>query len=727
MYSAIILAGGFGTRLRPLTDTVPKPMLPVGGEPNLVRLCELLCKNGFDSAVVTLKYLPDKIKEVLSDSCRGVDLYYICEDEPLGTAGAVKAAESLLADDFLVISGDAVCTLDLSAAFEEHKKSGAAATVITHTVKDPRGFGAVVCDKNGRITSFTEKPSWQQVVSDKVNTGIYFLSRRALDYIPAGKPSDFSRDIFPRMMENKEFLRGVEAPGIWRDIGSFAEFLAANRELAPENAEPVTEGSVYGDGFRLGRNSAFINSVAFDGVSIADNCSITGCILARNVTVGDGCVLRDGCVIGEGAVINDGVRLGSGTVIGTGKTVIKNREDKMIIKNKLFCGGGIALPQSEDIPYELCRIASAVSASVKGVVGVCCDNGGKSGYEAGLFAAALCDSGAAVYDFGETGRLAAALAGSYYGCELTVYVSPDGGGIRLSFYDITGMALTPACEKAITEAYLSERERGEKGEITKISGLKLLYLHALSASAPLGGVRVSVVASDETDGVNGALTAAGAVTDGKRTPYTEKDEFTLNASDGAMLLGQNGFFCSFDSCLLILLSLVQPEETPVVSLPCFLPQIYEKTAKKRGLRVMRYFSRPSHELFLDGEARKARLYCMWCHDPLFCAARLMSELKRNGFSLAEAADKYAGCVIRRRDIAVGGDEKASCMRRLYEAYMPYQVKATDGVSIVEGDAEGVAMADDSDRIRIVISADSEEAAEDAVAEIMMRMGKGSAG
>ena len=122
MYSAVILAGGFGTRLKPLTDTVPKPMLPVGGEPNLVRLCDLLCRNGFDSAVVTLKYMPDKIRDRLTDSCRGVDLYYVCEDEPKGTAGAVKAASPLCRDDFLVISGDAVCEIDLSSAYEAHKK-----------------------------------------------------------------------------------------------------------------------------------------------------------------------------------------------------------------------------------------------------------------------------------------------------------------------------------------------------------------------------------------------------------------------------------------------------------------------------------------------------------------------------------------------------------------------------------------------------------------------------
>ena len=141
------------------------------------------------------------------------------------------------------------------------------------------------------------------------------------------------------------------------------------------------------------------------------------------------------------------------------------------------------------------------------------------------------------------------------------------------------------------------------------------------------------------------------------------------------------------------------------------------------LQLVKYLSKPNLQQKSDADARRYRTSCMWCHDPLYCAARLMSELKRNRMSLSEAADKYAKCVVTRTEIKVSEKEKASCMRRLYEAYMPYQVSASDGVSIVEDGAEGVAMADDADRIRIIISADSEEAAEDAVGEIMMRIGK----
>ena len=178
MFSAVILAGGFGTRLQPVTDTLPKPMLPVLGEPNLMRICDLLCKNGFTSAVVTLKYLPEKITGVLGDTCRGVDLHYEFEDEPLGTAGAVKAASSMLQNDFLVISGDAVCDFDLCSAYSYHKESSALVTVLTHRVKDPRSYGTVISDPAGRIVSFREKPSWDRVTSDK-STREYISCRRA--------------------------------------------------------------------------------------------------------------------------------------------------------------------------------------------------------------------------------------------------------------------------------------------------------------------------------------------------------------------------------------------------------------------------------------------------------------------------------------------------------------------------------------------------------------------
>ena len=484
-----------------------------------------------------------------------------------------------------------------------------------------------------------------------------------------------------------------------------------------------TEGSVYGDGFFLGKNSAFINSVAFDNVRIADNCSVVGSILCRNVTVGDGCVLRDGCVIGEGAVINDGVRLGAGTVIGTGKTVAKSKGDGIMIKNRLFSDGCVKISADGEMMTELYRLAKAAAVVCRGVVGVCCDNTGKHAAEAEMLVCSLCDSGASVYDFGKCTKSAAAVAGYYFGCEITLFVTKDGdGSLTVRLYDGTGMPLSAAYEKKMNGAYGAEAERKGGGSVERISGLPAVYRRALSKSADLRGVSVTVVSSAESEGVERAYKEAGADTEKPSSPYTRKDEFTVNVSDGAMLLGQNGVFCSFDSCLLILLSLISPEEHPVISLPYFLPRVYEKTAARRGIRVLKYLSKPSYEQAADTEARSARMSCMFCHDPAFCAASLMSALHKNRMTLSEAADKYAKGTVRRADITVSETEKASCMRRLYEAYMPYQTSATDGVSVATGDAEGVCMATDTDKIRIVISADSEEAAEDAVGEIMMRLG-----
>ena len=729
MYSAVILAGGFGTRMRPVTDTLPKPMLPVCGEPNIVRTAELLCKNGFTSAVVTLKYLPEKITGALGDMCRGVDLYYTYEDEPLGTAGAVKAAADLLESDFLVISGDTVSGADLSAAYAYHKQSGSIVTVITHRVKDPLDYGTVIYDKTGRILSFREKPSWQQVTSDKVNTGIYIMSKRITDYI-CKTPCDFSLDVFPALLAAGERMDAFESGGYWRDIGSFSGYLKCNMEIIDaEGAEAYEPGhSVRGEDFRIGKNSTFINSVSFENVTVGDNCSVTGSILCKNVIIGDGCVLRDGCVIGEGAVICDGVKLGAGTVIQTGKTVTENKNGLMIRK-KLFENGKIYFERTSEGFADICRLASAVASAVNGAVGVCYEKGagGVCRYPAELFARALCGKGGGVYEFGEADPYAAAFAGVYFDNEITVYASDPGKGDRrtvFTFYDKTGMTLNRGAEKDIMKAYLSDDTDGVKtGDLRVMGGLDRLYFSALSASCGLSGAEVCVIHGKGSDETAAALEAAGAVIVRPDDLYANGSAFIVNKNDGASLLGQNGKFCSFDECLLILLGLIDPEKTPKIALPYFLPKIYAQTAEKRGVEVLKYLSKPAYEQQADAEARKLRASCCWTYDPAFCAAKLISTLTEKGLTLLEASGALGDVCFRHDEISVFPEEKAAVLRRLYESYLPYQISAADGIAVAERDAEGVVTADDSDRLKLFICAGSEEAASDAVTEIAERMGK----
>lgn len=219
---AILMAGGEGTRLRPITGGSPKPLVPLLGKPIMGHILELLRQHSFDEICVTLRYRAGDIIQAFGDgSLWGVRLRYMLETEPLGTAGGVKnCADFIGGEDVLIISGDAACDFDLSALWRAHKESGAAATVALCRSSEPLRYGLAVTDENGRIRSFIEKPDWPHVVTDCINTGIYVLAPRALDAIPAGRPYDFGRELFPALLAAGELLHGEVLEGYWRDIGT---------------------------------------------------------------------------------------------------------------------------------------------------------------------------------------------------------------------------------------------------------------------------------------------------------------------------------------------------------------------------------------------------------------------------------------------------------------------------------------------------------------------------
>ena len=397
----------------------------------------------------------------------------------------------------------------------------------------------------------------------------------------------------------------------------------------------------------------------------------------------------------------------------------KNRGDKMTNCGIGFENGRMSVPFSE-AQTRLCRLAGAAAAGAEGIVGVCCDVRGKRKNEAELFARACRDRGGTVFEFGPVIESAAGLAGAFYGCALTFYLSPDGDGTCVRMFDVSGDVPSVAREKKLLAASLKEQNGRTDGKLVTVSGLTLLYCNALSVSQDLHGVTAVLIGCEGDGDVCDALKRAGA---GIIPAEEAKDgDFIINCSEGAALLSSGGASCTFDECLLIVLGLISPSECPVVSLPYFLPKIYAAAAEARGIRVLRYQSRPSLDRGADAENRRARLACPFTTDPLFCAVKLAGLLRKQRLTLAEAAEKYVTSVISRKSIKVPEKRKAACMRRLYESYMPYQTDACDGVRVVERGAEGVIMADDSDAVKLVISADSEEAAEDAVTEVMMRLG-----
>lgn len=309
---AIIMAGGEGTRLRPLTCRRPKPLVPVANRPVMEYCVELLRQHGFKDIGVTLQYLPDIVQEYFGDgSDFGVHFHYFVEEAPLGTAGSVKNAASFLNETFIVVSGDALTDFDLSQAVKFHRERGALATLVLTRVGNPLEYGVVIADPSGRIQAFLEKPSWGEVFSDRVNTGIYVLEPEVLRWVPEGRAFDFSKDLFPLLLREGKPLFAITLEGYWCDIGNISQYWQAHHDILSGKVKLKVLGENQGRGMIIGER-----------VEIHPEAEILGpvligsfCCIEEGAKVGPFTVLGPYCHIGRGAkveraVLWDSVRVG---------------------------------------------------------------------------------------------------------------------------------------------------------------------------------------------------------------------------------------------------------------------------------------------------------------------------------------------------------------------------------------------------------------------------------
>ena len=316
---ALILAGGEGTRLRPLTYTVAKPVLPLVGRPHIAYVIDWLARHGVDDVIVSCGHLAEGMRNILDELELGVRIRFAEEPDARGTAGAIRFADDMLADRFFVLNGDVLCDLDLTAQIEQHEGTGARATIALDPVKDPTGSGRVHRHDDGEITEFLEKPEPDQVDTDEINAGAYLLERSVLDEIPPDQNVSIEREVFPKLIGNS--LYGIRQEGYWIDIGTPDRFLEANWDILEGRVETIHGGfdepkmvgegcevspgaelrspCVIGRGSRIGDGAVIERSVLLDGCTIEEGAVVRNSILSAGVTVGGGTEL-DGEVIGEG-------------------------------------------------------------------------------------------------------------------------------------------------------------------------------------------------------------------------------------------------------------------------------------------------------------------------------------------------------------------------------------------------------------------------------------------
>ncbi len=308
---AIILAGGMGTRLRPLTYTLPKPMLPVANRPALAHTIEALAKAGCHEVIITTNYLADMIVEGLHAMPVPIRVRCVREEQPLGTAGCVKNVIEQLDDEFIIIQGDAVADLNYGELIEFHHAKNADVTIAVMRVQDTREFGVVAIDEERRITRFQEKPRPEEAFSDLANAGFYIVKKRVFDEVPTGEPYDFSRQLFPRLMAEDARFFAYDMQGYWVDIGRIQHYLEGNmhciRDLAEVSPEArVEESTRLVPPFLIGA-----------GTMIAEDC-----VIGPNVVIGNDCIIGAGAQI-SGSVLYNQVLIGpeahlTGCVIATG-------------------------------------------------------------------------------------------------------------------------------------------------------------------------------------------------------------------------------------------------------------------------------------------------------------------------------------------------------------------------------------------------------------------------
>jgi len=342
---ALVLAGGYGSRLRPLTYTRPKPMLPLAGKPILEHIVEYLVKNSFSDIIVTTNYLCEEIKDYFGDGSRlGARMEIVAEEEPLGTAGSVRNVGQEIDDTFVVIQGDNITEIDFKKVLGFHRRKNGIATLALTPVEKPSEYGIAQVDREDVISRFIEKPKPSECFSNLANTGLYVLEPEVLDYVPTDQPCDFSRDLFPRLMQAGQRLFGYRTSDFWIDIGCLENYVRANRwalkklrkSQIAESAEvdgtgikgPVVigenaqiHGKLYGPAI-FGKNSSIEagtivkpNSVVSPNVRIGHGSKIVGSIIYEETQIANFARL-DHCVIGEQCVIGSGVSVGHGTIIG---------------------------------------------------------------------------------------------------------------------------------------------------------------------------------------------------------------------------------------------------------------------------------------------------------------------------------------------------------------------------------------------------------------------------
>jgi mannose-1-phosphate guanylyltransferase/phosphomannomutase len=508
---AIIMAGGEGTRLRPLTCDIPKPMVPIINKPVMEHIVNLLRYYDITNIGATLYYLPDSIKDYFEDGEElGVNIKYFIEEIPLGTGGSVLNAHEFLDDTFIVISGDALTNLDIKKALEFHQIKKSQATLVLKKQPIPLEYGIVITDEEGKITRFLEKPNWGEVFSDTVNTGIYILEPEVLNYYKPGENFDFSKDLFPKLLRDNIPMYGYVTEDYWCDIGDLNSYKQTNFDILKCKILDEINPSIHSSEINIGRGTIISNKAKLHPpVYIGENCVIRDNALIDSYSViGDNCIIDENANVKQsmlwnnssigknshvsGSIISDKVKLlnnvniyensviGSDCCISSGATVkpdikiwpCKNIDEGSVVSKNLVWGTkhsknifgarGISGEINIDITPEFSSLlGSAFSSTIKkdGPIIVSSDNSNAANLIKQAIITGVISTGADVIELDNTILPVTRFAVRFYKASGAAFISRDtimSNRLQIELLNHNGGNIDRKTEKKIEQVFLRE-------------------------------------------------------------------------------------------------------------------------------------------------------------------------------------------------------------------------------------------------------------------------------
>ncbi|MDD4693473.1 MAG: sugar phosphate nucleotidyltransferase [Firmicutes bacterium] len=486
---SVIMAGGMGTRLKPLTCLKPKPLVPFMGKPMIDHVLNHLEENGIKEHIITLFHLPQTIIDHVSVQDRIVD--FTVEREPRGTAGSVKEAAGFLRSSFVVASGDSITDIDLKKAIAFHRKKGAIATIVLTRVAEPLEYGVVLTNADGKVTRFLEKPTWGEVFSDTVNTGMYILEPEVLSYIPAGRSYDFSKDLFPALLKAGLPLLGYIAEGYWSDVGSIMQYREShfdvlNKKVQGINAyideeakidpaalvvQPVSilKGAkigakakigpyaVVGEGAVIGEDSEISHSIVGGKAYLGPRVIAEGSIIDERAYIGEGSRLLESTIvaeetqIGERSILTPRVKVYPGKTVGPMSVVNTDLIHGSIERGQLFTQKGLRGKLHRDLTVDILIKTGVAFAEVLGasVIASACSGDDKAEFVQKVLSLGVNSKGADVVDFGEQVVPSFRLEVTNSETDGAFYVFSEGEYVTVRFFDAKGCYIDANKERKI--------------------------------------------------------------------------------------------------------------------------------------------------------------------------------------------------------------------------------------------------------------------------------------